>query len=49
MRSYLNVVLIGAMLGAAAAIYWQDCRLKEVAEVDRGRTKRNMRRVLNII
>lgn len=47
MRSYLNAVLIGAMLGAAAAIYWQDRKIEDITAADK--PKRNMRRVLNII
>lgn len=49
MKSYLNAVLIGAMLGAAAAVYWQDRKLGGFEEVQAGKTRRNMRRVLNMI
>ncbi|SHG81079.1 hypothetical protein SAMN02745221_01028 [Thermosyntropha lipolytica DSM 11003] len=47
MRSYLNAVLIGAMLGAAAAIYWQDRKAESTTPFVK--PERNRRRVLNII
>lgn len=48
MKSYLNGILIGAMLGAAAAIYLQDRKIEEVP--DRYKDKAGkMRRILNVI
>lgn len=48
MKSYFNGVLIGAMLGAAAAIYLQDRKIKEVPDDYKDKAKK-MRRILNVI
>ncbi|MBO8159815.1 hypothetical protein [Thermosyntropha sp.] len=48
MRSYFNGVLLGAILGAAAAVYLQERKTGDMLNEYKGKARRT-RRVLNLI